>query len=26
VHMIEQHLQWMQAKLGSALYDNTSKS
>ncbi len=26
VHMIEQHLQWMQAKLRSALYDNTSKS
>ncbi|MBX5198628.1 glycosyltransferase [Rhizobium sp. NZLR10] len=25
-HMIEQHLQWMQAKLRSALYDNTSKS
>ncbi|NEK35960.1 glycosyltransferase family 2 protein [Rhizobium leguminosarum] len=25
-HMIEQHVQWMQAKLRSALYDNTSKS
>ncbi|PDS76029.1 glycosyltransferase [Rhizobium sp. L43] len=26
VHTIEQHLQWTQAKLPSALYDNTGKS